>query len=108
MNTNKFMRLIVMFDLPVVEKEDRRNAAHFRNYLIKNGYMMLQYSVYYRIVNGLDMAKKHENRLKSIVPHKGSIRVLRITEKQFNNMKILVGYLDDSEKKVNSDLLTKF
>lgn len=108
MSTNNFMRLIVMFDLPVVEKEDRRNAAQFRKFLIDNGYMMMQYSVYYRIVNGLDMAKKHEIRLKNNVPHKGSIRVLRITEKQFNSMKILVGYAGENENKVNSDLLTKF
>lgn len=108
MNTNNFMRLIVMFDLPVVEKEDRRNATHFRQFLIKNGYIMLQYSVYYRIVNSLDMAKKHEKKLKNVVPHKGSIRVLRITEKQFNSMKILAGYKSDNENKINSNLLTKF
>lgn len=102
------MRLIVMFDLPVVEAEDRHNATKFRNFLLKNGYAMLQYSIYYRVVNGIDMAKKHEQKLKNAVPHKGSIRVLRITEKQFNSMKILVGYKSPTEAKVNSNLLTKF
>ena len=43
-----FMRLILFFDLPVVSKEDRRIYATFRKYLIKNGYIMMQYSVYYK------------------------------------------------------------
>ena len=41
-----FMRLILFFDLPVVSKEDRRIYATFRKYLIKNGYIMMQTSVY--------------------------------------------------------------
>lgn len=97
-----------MFDLPVVKTEDRKNATHFRNYLLKSGYTMFQYSIYDRIVNGSDMAKKYENNIKKNLPPKGSVRLLRITEKQFNNMDILVGYKSTNEKKINSSQLTKF
>ncbi|MCL0312533.1 CRISPR-associated endonuclease Cas2 [Apilactobacillus sp. TMW 2.2459] len=97
-----------MFDLPVVDPEDRRNASHFRQYLLKNGYSMLQYSIYDRIVTGIDMSKKYEESLKRNVPDKGSIRMLRITEKQFNNMDILVGYKSPNENKLSDNPLTKF
>lgn len=58
-----FMRLILFFDLPVVSKEDRRIYATFRKYLIKNGYIMMQYSVYCKIFANREAAVKHVNVL---------------------------------------------
>lgn len=52
------MRILVMFDLPVGTKKERREAAQFRNYLLNEGYVMMQFSVYCRICNGYDMVKK--------------------------------------------------
>lgn len=80
-----------MFDLPTNTSEERRDAAHFRKFLLNDGYYMMQYSVYVRVCNGMENAKLHEVRLKRELPPKGSIRVLRITEKQFQNMEILSG-----------------
>lgn len=60
-----------MFDLPVVETEDRKAANRFRHDLISEGFVMMQYSVYYRIVNGLDMAAKYEKRLEATCQRKG-------------------------------------
>ena len=66
--TYDFMRLILFFDLPVVTKKDRRNYNVFRKYLIKNGYLMMQYSVYCKIFANREAAVKHVNILKKNVP----------------------------------------
>lgn len=105
---SRFMRILVMFDLPVVAKKERRAATKFRKNLLNEGYVMMQYSVYYRICNGYDMAKKHIHQLERIVPKKGSVRVILLTEKQFSDMKLLVGDPLPVEVKVNSDNLTVF
>ena len=88
---NRCMRLLVFFDLPVATPQDRKDYTAFRKFLIKDGYDMLQFSVYSRITLNNDDSAKHIARLKRNQPPKGSVRVLNITEKQYNSMKILVG-----------------
>lgn len=88
---NKFMRLLVFFDLPVKTASERKAATGFRNFLLKDGYHMVQYSVYTRICNGNDSVAKHEARLKLNLPSAGSVRSLVITERQYDAMKILLG-----------------
>lgn len=85
------MRMLVLFDLPVGSKRERHHAAKFRNFLLKDGYTMLQFSVYSRVCNGNDAVKKHEGRLKAALPPNGSIRLLVITEKQYQSIQILLG-----------------
>ncbi|ERL65683.1 hypothetical protein L248_2369 [Schleiferilactobacillus shenzhenensis LY-73] len=67
---------------------------------------MMQYSVYYRIVNGLDMAKKYENRIEGFLPEKGQVRLLLLTEKQFANMKVLIGDISPQERDISGNSLT--
>ena len=74
------MRLMVFFDLPVVTKDERRAYAQFRRFLLNDGYDMIQFSVYGRILNGTDAEEKHMNRLLNSLPPEGSIRVLTVTE----------------------------
>lgn len=88
---NKFMRMLVFFDIPVKTVRERKIATGFRNFLLKDGYYMVQYSIYVRICNGLDAVKKHKARLKSALPDNGSVRLLVITEKQYESIEILVG-----------------
>src|SRR5699024_129613 len=89
---NRYMRIIVFFDLPVVIPRERREYTRFRKFLLKDGYTMLQYSVYSRICNGQDGVRKHMRRLnENLPPVNGAIRALSITEKQFENMAILLG-----------------
>lgn len=103
-----FMRIIVFFDLPVKTKQERKIANQFRKFLLKDGYDMLQLSVYSRIVRGRDSLEKHQKRLTQHLPEKGSIRCLEITEKQFASMAILLGEIKPQEKKVNSNQLLLF
>ena len=85
------MRVMVFFDLPVSTKTDRKNYSAFRKFLINDGYDMLQFSVYSRIAQNHDDARKHIERLNRNLPPKGSVRVMQVTEKQYNSMLILVG-----------------
>lgn len=102
------MRVLVMFDVPTKTKDDRKRATKFRNELIKRGFMMMQFSVYMRIVRGITSAKAHANRLKSILPPHGNIRALILTEKQFDRMIILLGNDSEQIKKSKPVQLTLF
>lgn len=85
------MWLFVFFDLPVQSAPERRTATRFRNFLLKDGYMMIQFSVYARICNGQDRLDKHLRRLQGVIPEKGSVRAMQVTDKQYERTKILVG-----------------
>lgn len=106
--SNKFMRILVFFDLPVVKKKERKIYSQFRRFLLNDGYDMIQYSVYSRLCNGIDMTNKHLKRLNTILPEKGSVRCLTITEKQYEEMQFLVGKPSVKEKRVNCNQLSLF
>lgn len=100
---NRFMRIIVMFDLPTATTEDKREYLHFRTGLIKLGFDMLQYSVYSRITRNNDDARKYINKVKSILPPVGSVRVLQVTEKQYSGMIIMLGDKTLTENLLNTE-----
>lgn len=95
------MRLIVMFDLPTLTVEDMRSYRNFRKFLIKNGFMMMQESVYSKIALNQSMANLITNRVRENKPPKGLVQMFTITEKQFSKMEILVG--DISEEYITDD-----
>lgn len=85
------MRIIVMFDLPVVKEKDRKIANKFRNFLLDDGYIMMQFSVYSRICKNNDDLQKHVNRLRINTPKNGNVRLIQVTEKQYDNMIMFAG-----------------
>ena len=100
--SRRFMRLLVFFDLPTVTREEKRAYTLFRRFLLKDGYDMIQWSVYGRVVNGFDDTETHIKRLSANLPPEGSVRLLQVSEKQFAQMKLLVGLPKKQEKKVNA------
>ena len=88
-----------MFDLPVVEKKDRKSATGFRNSLLDEGFSMAQYSVYYRLLAGKESADAIERRIARKVPPKGSVHILTITDKQYENLHIYEGQERKAPKK---------
>ena len=58
------MWMLVLFDLPVMEKEERKEATEFRNYLLDLGFQMVQFSVYARLLSGKDSAMTYAKKLK--------------------------------------------
>lgn len=105
---SKFMRLLVFFDLPVKAKYDRKKATQFRQYLIKDGFYMIQFSVYGRLCATIENAYSHEARLIAQLPQKGSVRTLIVTEKQYAEMHILVGKKKTREAHTKSQQLSFF
>ena len=104
----RFMRLFVFFDLPTNTKKERSEATKFRNKLIKEGFTMLQFSVYVRVCKGQEIVNSYISKLEDNLPKKGNIRVLQITDKQYERMKILIGEECVEEKHVGMKQLLLF
>lgn len=105
---NRFMRMLVFFDLPVQTKKQRGVATRFRNFLLKDGYFMVQFSVYARICNGSDSVNLHKARLYANMPNDGSVRLLVITDRQYRSIEVLVGTLTSNETIPAVESLTLF
>ena len=86
LNAYHIMWLFVMFDLPVLNKKERKDAALFRKNLEKDGFTMHQFSVYIRYCGSLESAQVHIKRVKGFTPEKGHVSVLSITDKQYSNI----------------------
>lgn len=87
----RFMRVLVFFDLPVETTEERRNYRAFRKALIKSGFIMLQESVYCKMITTPTVESSVKNMIEKNKPPKGLIQVLTVTEKQFLKMDYIVG-----------------
>lgn len=102
------MRILIFFDLPVKTSIERSEATRFRNFLLRDGYYMVQYSVYARVCNGIDAVEKHRRRVKNNLPNNGSIRMLVITEKQYESIDILIGELTQADESFQCEQLSLF
>lgn len=102
------MRLLVFFDLPVDTRQNRAAATKFRNYLISDGFYMIQFSVYGRLCNTIENAEMHEQRLKNNLPYSGSVRSMIVTEKQYSSINILCGEPKKKDKKVVENQISFF
>jgi CRISPR-associated protein Cas2 len=87
----RFMWVVVFFDLPVDTKAARKAYAEFRKQLLKDGFTMLQYSVYARHSTSEENMLVHVKRVEGWVPPDGEVRILVVTDKQFERMRIFWG-----------------
>lgn len=85
------MRVIVFFDLPVETAVDRRNYSKFRKFLINEGFIMMQESVYTKLTLNNSVTESVRQKLLKNKPPKGIVEMLVITEKQFASIEIVVG-----------------
>lgn len=92
----RFMRVFVMFDLPTVTTEERRDYRKFRKGLIKSGFFMLQESVYCKMVLNQTAENNVKEALKRMKPPKGTVMVLSVTEKQFSKADYITGKASDT------------
>jgi CRISPR-associated protein Cas2 len=87
----RFMRVVVFFDLPVLTKKEIRQYTKFRKYLVSQGFVMVQKSVYSKIaLNGSSAGTVLDN-LRKNSPNSGVVQVLIVTEKQYQSIEFLVG-----------------
>lgn len=98
------MWMMVLFDLPVVEKKERKAATDFRNFLLERGFAMVQYSIYIKLFSGKDACEKYYKLIKHNLPEMGKVDILTITDKQYSN---IISYSSGErvEKKESQELL---
>lgn len=99
------MRIIVFFDLPTLTAKDKKEYRNFRKHLIKSGFLMMQESVYCKLVQNTTAADAMIDNLKKNKPDKGLVQLLKVTEKQYTKMEFVVGktssnVLDSDERLV--------
>lgn len=87
----KYMRVIVMYDLPNNNYQENKEYMKFRKLLIKNGYIMMQFSIYSKCLNVKTKFNLEVNKIKKFIPTNGNIRILAVTEKQYLDMIYLKG-----------------
>ena len=83
--------VFAMFDLPTDTKKARRDYTIFRKNLLRDGFSMLQYSVYIRHCASEENAAVHYNRITCFLPPDGEVRLVTITDKQFGRMESFWG-----------------
>jgi CRISPR-associated protein Cas2 len=94
MGACRIMWLMLMFDLPTKTKKQRRKYTWFHKELEKEGYIMIQYSVYAKVFSSTESANLGKKRIKEFVKHNlkdGNIRLLMFTDKQFGAMEVIIG-----------------
>ena len=98
------LRLVVLVDMPVGTRHERKVAREFREWLFKDGFSELQLGVYTRLVDGRSNARLHEERLCTHQPETGPARLFVMTERQFAEGQLLAGEESAQECEVGSQL----
>jgi CRISPR-associated protein Cas2 len=90
-NAYRIMWVLVMFDLPTETKTDRKNYSKFRKLMLADGFQMFQFSMYIRHCPSRENADVHQKRVRKILPPKGHVGIMSITDKQFGMMEVFHG-----------------
>ncbi|MCX7775148.1 MAG: CRISPR-associated endonuclease Cas2 [Spirochaetaceae bacterium] len=98
------MWAIVIFDLPVITKADRKEASKFRKDLLDKGFQMVQLSVYFKLLSGVEELETIERYIESILPRKGKVEIIHITDRQYEDIKSFYGNVRESPKKSYTQL----
>lgn len=99
------MRLLVFFDLPTETAKDKRTYTKFRKFLIDEGFIMMQESVYSKLALNNSIADLEREKIYKHKPSKGIVQLLLITEKQFSSIEYVIGekttdILDNTERMI--------
>jgi CRISPR-associated protein Cas2 len=95
----RLMWMVVMFDLPVVEKAERRAATDFRKALLDMGFEMSQFSVYMRMCTSTTQIETYCKRVESALPSGGKVNILQFTDKQYERIVSFQGQTKQPAKK---------
>lgn len=82
----RLMWMIVMFDLPVVSKAERKAATAFRNALLDMGFDMSQFSVYMRFCTSSKQLETYCKRVEEVLPVGGKVNIVPLTDKQYERI----------------------
>ena len=101
-NAYKLMWMMVMFDLPVKTKKERKIASKFRENLLNQGFEMVQLSVYIQFTGTWESSQKFVRAVKENCPQKGNVSIIFFTDKQFSN---IIHLVDNIETKLKNEPL---
>lgn len=104
----KQVRVLVLYDLPMIEIEDKKEYTKFRKNILKLGCYLVQFSVYTKVIKNEIYYKSFIQKLKGILPERGEVRVIKLTEKQYQDMIFLNGAKNNFEKKISNNNLVVF
>ena len=104
----KQVRVLVLYDLPMIDSEDRKEYTKFRRNILKLGCYLVQFSVYAKVIKNEIYYKSFIQKLKAILPERGEVRVIKLTEKQYQDMLFLNGSKNNFEKKISNNNLVVF
>lgn len=90
----RLMWMMVLFDLPVITKEERKVATDFRNFLLDQGFEMTQYSVYLRFCGNREKGETYVRLIRMSSPRTGKVSILFFTDKQFGGIVNIEGRKD--------------
>lgn len=90
-NQYRILWILVFFDLPTETKKERKIYAQFRKRIMADGFTMFQFSIYVRHCSSRENANVHIRRVRKLLPEKGHVGILTITDKQFGMMEIFYG-----------------
>ena len=99
----RFMRVMIFFDLPTETAKDRKIYNKFRKFLINEGFIMMQESIYAKLALNNSIVNSIKDKVNKHKPPKGIVQLLVITEKQFSSIEYIVGnktsnVVDDTER----------
>lgn len=104
LNAYRIMWLFVFFDLPTTTKTERRHAMQFRKALEKDGFSMMQYSVYVRHCSSKENMTVHINRVRKSMPPSGFTSILSVTDKQYGEIQIFWGKIERAKPEMPQQL----
>lgn len=91
LNAYKLMWILVAFDIPVLSKKQRKEATKFRNGLLCDGFIMLQFSVYIKPIPSIQHREVYVRRLKTMLPEEADVKIISFTDKQYADIIHLCG-----------------
>jgi len=91
LNHYRCLWVLVFFDLPTETRAERKIASKFRKNLLEDGFAMFQFSIYMRFCSSRENAAVHQKRVRNLLPEKGKVGVMQVTDKQFGMMELFYG-----------------
>ena len=97
------MRIIVILS-PTNRYGTKTEYTKLRKFLLADGYLRIAEEVFMRITTNRKGAEKHIRRIKEYAPRTGTVRVLKLTEKQYENIALLSGEVDYQERTIGKNV----
>ncbi|GAA3509312.1 CRISPR-associated endonuclease Cas2 [Aquimarina addita] len=104
LNQYRSMWVLVFFDLPTETRSERKAASGFRKRLLNDGFAMFQFSIYLRFCASRENTEVHIKRTKNILPKKGKVCIMQITDKQFGMIELFHGQKEIEPEKPSQQL----